>query len=136
MSLEVIQKESHGIVILALKGRLGLGQESMDFRAKVKEVLDQSDWYREKWGWATRIVLDCGELDFVDSAGLGALIHSNTSAINRGAEIKLACLTKKLRSMLAIAKLVTVFDVYDSVDAAIKAFPPPEATAAASPAQE
>jgi anti-sigma B factor antagonist len=134
MALEIIQKESHGIVILALKGRLALGQETMDFRAKVTEVLDRNDWYKEKWGWATRMVLDCGELGFVDSAGLGALIHAHTSAINHGAEMKLANLTKKLRSMLAIGKLVTVFDVYDSTEAAVKSFPPSEPAAGAAPA--
>jgi anti-sigma B factor antagonist len=71
-------------------------------------------------------VIDCGELGFVDSAGLGSLIHARTSAVNRGAAIKLANLTKKLRDQLAITKLVTVFDVYDSVEAAVNAFPPAE----------
>ena len=131
MAIEIKEKELRGIIILELGGRLVLGQESMDFRGKVKEVLDHSDWYKEKWGWATRIVLDCGELSFVDSAGLGALIHAHTSAINRGTEMKLANLTKKLRSMLAIGKLVTVFDVYDSTEAAVNSFPPPDAAAAA-----
>src|ERR1039457_2083637 len=127
MSLQLIQKESHGIVILTLKGRLVLGQETMDLRAKVKEILDHSDFYKERWGWATRLVIDCGELGFVDSAGLGWLIHARNTAINRGAAIKLASLTKKLSHILAITKLVTVFDVYETVEAAVSAFPPPEA---------
>ena len=48
MALEIKQKEMHGVIILAPMGRLVLGRESMDFRAKVKEVLDHSDWYKEK----------------------------------------------------------------------------------------
>ena len=95
MALEINEKELRGIIILEPAGRLVLGQESMDFRGKVKEVLEKSDWIKEKWGWNTRIVLDLGNLSFVDSAGLGALIAARTSAVNRGAEMKLANLTKK-----------------------------------------
>ena len=113
-----------GIIILEV-GRLVLGQESMDFRGKIKEVLEKSDWIKEKWGWNTRIVLDLGNLGFVDSAGLGALIAAHTFPASRGAAIKLAHLTKKLRDALSITKLATVFDVYDSVEEAVKSFPRP-----------
>ena len=79
MALEIKEKELRGIIILEPAGRLVLGQESMDFRGKIKEVLEKSDWIKEKWGWNTRIVLDLGNLGFVDSAGLGALIAARTS---------------------------------------------------------
>jgi anti-sigma B factor antagonist len=134
MALEITQKESHGVIILEMSGRLVLGQESMDFRAKVKEVLDTSDWVKEKWGWNSRIVLDLGKVGFIDSAGLGALIAARTSALNRNAGMKLANLTKKIRDLLNIAKLVTVFDTYDSVEAAINSFPPAESATGVGPA--
>jgi anti-anti-sigma factor len=106
----------------------------MDFRARIKELLDNSDWIKEKWGWETRIVLDLGNTSFVDSAGLGALIAARTSALNRGAGMKLANLTKKIKDQLHITKLVTVFDVYDSVEAAVNSFPQAEPAAGAAPA--
>jgi anti-sigma B factor antagonist len=134
MAIEIIQKELHGIIILELAGRLVLGQENMDFRARIKELLDNSDWIKEKWGWETRIVLDLGNTSFVDSAGLGALIAARTSALNRGAGMKLANLTKKIKDQLHITKLVTVFDVYDSVEAAVNSFPQAEPAAGAAPA--
>jgi anti-sigma B factor antagonist len=109
MSLEIVQKELHGIIVLELAGRLVLGQENMDFRAKIKGLLDNSDWFKEEWGWETRIVLDLGNVNFLDSAGLGALISARVSAMNRGAGMKLANLTKKIRDQLHITKLVTVF---------------------------
>jgi anti-sigma B factor antagonist len=134
MALVINEKELRGIIILEPVGRLVLGQESMDFRGKVKEVLEKSDWIKDKWGWNTRIVLDLGSLGFVDSAGLGALIAAHTTSRARGAAIKLANLTKKLRDALTITKLATVFDVYESVDAAIKSFPaPPPAPDEAAP---
>ena len=134
MALEIVEKESHGIIILEMSGRLVLGQESMDFRAKVKEVLDKSDWVKEKWGWNTRIVLDLGNVAFIDSAGLGALVHARTAAHSRKAGMKLANLTKKIRDQLNITKLVTVFDSYDSVEAAVNSYPPAESSSEANPA--
>lgn len=134
MAIEIIQKELHGIIILELAGRLVLGQENMDFRAKIKEVLDNSDWFKDKWGWETRIVLDLGNVSFLDSAGLGALIAARISAMNRGAGMKLANLTKKIKDQLHITKLVTVFDVYDSVEAAVNSFPQAITTTGTAPA--
>ena len=134
MAIEILEKELHGIIILEPVGRLVLGQESMDFRAKVREVLEKSDWIKEKWGWNTRLVLDLGQLNFVDSAGLGALISARTTVASRGADIKLANLTKKIRDALAITKLATVFDLYDSVEAAVASYPPAAAGPAPNPA--
>jgi anti-sigma B factor antagonist len=135
MALEIKEKELRGIIILEPSGRLVLGQESMDFRAKIHEVLEKSDWIKEKWGWNTRIVLDLGSLSFVDSAGLGALIAARVSAVSRGAEMKLANLTKKLRDALSITKLVTVFDVYDSVEAAVNSYPQVAPASGVAPSQ-
>jgi anti-sigma B factor antagonist len=135
MALDIVEKELRGIIILEPSGRLVLGQESMDFRGKVKEVLEKSDWVKEKWGWNTRMVLDLGSLSFVDSAGLGALISAHTATVSRGAEMKLANLTKKMRDALTITKLATVFDVYDSVEAAVNSYPQAAPTPGVAPAQ-
>ncbi|MDR3675281.1 MAG: STAS domain-containing protein [Acidobacteriota bacterium] len=135
MAIEIKENELRGIIVLELSGRLILGQESMDFRGKIKEVLEKSDWIRERWGWNTRIILDLRDLSFIDSAGLGALIAARTSAANRGAGIKLANLTKKIHDALSITKLVTVFDVYDSVEAAVNAYSQAEPAAGVAPVQ-
>jgi anti-sigma B factor antagonist len=76
-----------------------------------------------------------GNLSFVDSAGLGALVTARTSAANRGAGIKLANLTRKMRDALTITKLVTVFDVYDSVEAAVNSYPQAAPAPGVAPAQ-
>ena len=122
MSIEIKEKELQGIIVLELCGRLVLGQESMDFRGKIKEVLEKSDWIKERWGWETRIVLDFGKLGFIDSAGLGTLVAGYTSAQNQGGNMKLANLTKRFDEQLNITKLVTVFDVYKTVEDAVKSF--------------
>jgi anti-sigma B factor antagonist len=76
-----------------------------------------------------------GSLSFVDSAGLGALISAHTATVSRGAEMKLANLTKKMRDALTITKLATVFDVYDSVEAAVNSYPQAAPTPGVAPAQ-
>jgi len=123
MALQITLNDLGGIKVLTLKGRLRLGEESVEFRNKIKEALSDADWLQQKWGWKAQLIIDLGQVDYVDSAGLGALIAARASAMHQGAELKLANLTKSLRDQLTITKLVTVFDVFDSVDAAVKSFP-------------
>jgi anti-sigma B factor antagonist len=113
MALEMTEKESNGVTVLVLSGRVVLGDESNQLRSKLKELLGSGK---------TRLVLDLADVKYIDSAGLGALVAAFTSAQNQGASMKLANLTKKFDEQLHITKLVTVFDVYDSVEAAVKSF--------------
>lgn len=113
MALDIKQKETDGVTVLVLSGRVVLGEESNQLRTKLKDLLGQGK---------TRLVLDLAEVKYIDSAGLGTLVAGYTSAQNQGAGIKLANLTKKFHEQLHITKLVTVFDVYDSVADAVKSF--------------
>jgi len=123
MSLQITQNDLGGIKVLALKGRLRLGEESVEFRGKINQALSDANWLQQQWGWKAQLLIDLGGVDYVDSAGLGALIAARASALHQGAELKLANLTKSLRDQLAITKLATVFEVFDSVDEAVKSFP-------------
>lgn len=113
MALQIVERETGGVTVIALSGRVTLGDESAQLRNKIKEVLAKGK---------TRLVLDMGNVSYIDSAGLGTLVSGYTSAQNQGASLKLTNLTKKFSEQLAITKLVTVFDVYDTVEGAIKSF--------------
>jgi anti-sigma B factor antagonist len=113
MALQIVEKESGGVTILALSGRVTLGEESNQLRTHIKDTLAEG---------AKRLVLDLGNVSYIDSAGLGTLVAGYTSSQSQGAVMKLANLTKRFREQLNITKLVTVFDVYDSVEAAVKSF--------------
>ena len=113
MALQTVEKETSGVTVLALSGRITLGEESNQLRTKIKEILGQG---------MKRLVMDLGNVTYIDSAGLGTLVAGYTSSQSQGASMKLANLTKRFREQLNITKLVTVFDVYDSVEAAIKSF--------------
>ncbi|PYV08856.1 MAG: anti-sigma factor antagonist [Acidobacteria bacterium] len=115
MALQIVEKDLSGVAIIGLAGRLILGDESNNLRNKIKDLLGMGK---------RRLVLDVGEVTYIDSAGLGALVACFISAESHGANLKLANLTNKIREQLSITKLVTVFDVYDSVEKAVGSFGP------------
>ena len=113
MALTIAEEQRSGVTILKLSGRLVLGEESNDLRTTTKRLLDAGD---------SKILVDLGEVSYIDSAGLGTLVSGFTSARNAGGVMKLANLTKKVNEQLNITKLVTVFDVFDNVAAGLKSF--------------
>lgn len=115
MALQISERDSGGVTVVELSGRVTLGEESNQLRTRIKDLLAKGK---------TRLVLDLGNVGTIDSAGLGTLVAGYTSAQNQSATIKLANLTKKFREQLNITKLVTIFDVFDSVDQAVKSFGP------------
>jgi anti-sigma B factor antagonist len=113
MALTIAEDQQNGVTVLKLAGRLVLGEESNELRTTIKRLLDAGD---------NKILVDLGEVSYIDSAGLGTLVSGFTSARNAGGVMKLANLTKKVNEQLNITKLVTVFDVYDNVGAGLKSF--------------
>lgn len=113
MTLQIAEKESGGIIILKLSGRVTLGPESAQLRTKLKDLLSQGK---------KRLVLDLGDVSYIDSAGLGTLVAGYTSAQSDGGEVKLANLTNKFHEQLNITKLVTIFEVYNTSQEAVKSF--------------
>ena len=69
-----------------------------------------------------KILLNLGDVNYIDSSGIGELVSAYTTVRNQGGELKLLNLTKKLHDLLQITKLYTVFDVKDDETAAVKAF--------------
>ena len=104
--------ENQGVTVVACRGRIVLGDELASFRARVKELIPQTK----------QIVLDLGEVNYVDSAGLGTLVGLYTSGRTAGCDIKLANLTRRVKDVMQITKLLTVFEVYDGESAAVATF--------------
>ena len=113
MSLYIVAKDVDGVTVLKLMGRVTLGDESGQLRSTIKQNLTQGK---------KRLVLDLSEVNYIDSAGLGTLVAGYTSARNEGGEIRLAGVTKRFGELLNITKLVTIFNVHDSVENAVKSF--------------
>ena len=118
MAIEITENLSGPVTVLSLKGRLTLGEATAQFRNRITLVLDNAKWFKERWGWSLCLILDMAGLEFVDSAGLGALVGAFASARHQEARIKLANLTTLLREQLVITKISTVFEIYNSLEEA------------------
>jgi anti-sigma B factor antagonist len=101
--LEITQRETNGIYLLILKGRLVLGPESDGLRTTIDNVLLSG---------ATRIVVNLEHVNSVDSAGLGSLIEIHRKTKAKGGRLMLTNLGPKLRQALEIARLLTLFEIF------------------------
>jgi len=113
MPLEITQREMNGIYVLALKGRLVLGQESSGLRAMIDNLLASG---------VTRIVINLEHVNYVDSAGLGALIEMHRDTKAKGGGLKLCNLGPNLRQALEIARLLPIFETCPTETAAVASF--------------
>ena len=101
-----------GVVILDCYGQIVMGEETAFLRHQVKGLLNES----------RRIVLNLGEVNYMDSSGLGALVGVYTSARIVGGEIKLAGLTRRVKDVLQVTKLGSIFEFYDTAEEAASTF--------------
>ncbi|MGB2642075.1 MAG: STAS domain-containing protein [Candidatus Acidiferrum sp.] len=113
MALKMTNREVEGVSVVALDGRIVLGEESNALREKVKGLIAEGK---------KKVVLNMANITFIDSAGLGTLVAAHHSAKSQGAALKLAHLGSKFQEVLQITKLLTVFDVYNTEAEAVASF--------------
>jgi anti-sigma B factor antagonist len=111
--LKITERTADDVTILDLEGRIVLGEESSALRERVKSLLNQG---------RRNILLNMANVSYIDSAGLGALVASYTSAKNQGATLKLVNLGSKFREVLQVTKLLTVFEVFEDEKTALASF--------------
>ncbi len=99
--------------ILDCVGKITLGEGTMAIRNTVREVLKNG---------GKKIVLNLADVNYIDSSGIGELVSTFTTVTNQGGQLKLLKLTKKIQELLAITKLLTVFQVYNDEQEAVKSF--------------
>jgi len=109
-----IENRSVGdIHILDCSGKITLGEGTMAVRNAVREVLKNG---------GKKIILNLGDVNYIDSSGIGELVSSFTTVTNGGGQLKLLNLTKKIQELLSITKLLTVFQVFNDEKSAIASF--------------
>jgi len=113
MPLYVIEKLVDRVMRVDLRGRITLGPETEVLRLKLKSLID---------GGQQRIVLDLGEVTYVDSVGLSTLVAAYTTARRAGGDLKLLHLPRGVHQLLQITRLSTVFEIYENFEAAREAF--------------
>ena len=111
--LQATYRDAGVVTVLDLSGRITLGEGSALLRSTIRELLDDQ---------RVRILVNLGDINYIDSSGIGELVSAYTAVKNRGGELKLLHLTKKVRDLLQITKLYTVFDVHSDEVAALRSF--------------
>jgi len=111
--MQIEERAVGDVVVLDLKGRITLGDGDQLLKDKVNSLVNQGN---------KRIVLNLGGVPYIDSAGLGEIVGSYTTVSRQAGSLKLLNLTKKITDLLAITKLLTVFETFDSEDEALRSY--------------
>ena len=113
MSMVITPRKFDDVVVLDLSGRITIGEGTLMLRDRIQKMLEEGDML---------FLLNLSEVDYIDSSGLGELVSSFTTVKNQGGTLKLLSLTRRVRDLMQITKLLTVFDVYESEPEALKSF--------------
>ena len=112
--MDMTERTTGNVTVIDVSGKVILGDGSDKVLAdKLRSLVQQG---------RKSLLLNLGGVSYVDSAGLGAIVHSYATVKNQGGSLKLLNVTGKLRDLLSITKLLTVFDTYDDEQAAVKSF--------------
>ena len=113
MSVKLNTRQIGDVSVVDVAGRITLGEGSSALRDSVREMVSKGQ---------KKILLNLGEVSYIDSSGIGELVSAFTTVTNGGGQLKLLNLTKRVKDLLQITKLYTVFDVHDSEVSAIRSF--------------
>ena len=113
--MDIKERVVEGVSVLDISGKIVLGEGDIQIKDRIKDLL--ADGQRS-------ILLNLGDVSYIDSAGLGALISGYTTVKREGGQLKLVNLTKRIKDLLAITKLITVFDTYENENEAIGSYKP------------
>jgi anti-sigma B factor antagonist len=113
VTMKANSRQVNGVTVVDMSGRITLGEGSVVLRDTIRDLLSKGQ---------KKILLNLGNVTYIDSSGIGELVSAFTSVRNQGGELKLLNLTKKVHDLLQITKLYTVFDIKDDETAAVGAF--------------
>ena len=111
--MQIDERAVGDVVVLDLKGKITLGEGDELLKDKVNSLVNQGH---------RKIVLNLAGVPYIDSAGLGEIVRTYTTISRQGGSLKLLNLTKRITDLLAITKLLTVFDTYDTEADAVRSF--------------
>ena len=113
MSLHATHRDAGHVMVVDLSGRITFGDGSALLRTTIRGLLGEQ---------RKLILLNLADVDYIDSSGIGELVSGYTAVKNQSGDLKLLHLTKKVRDLLQITKLYTVFDVFTEEGAAVRSF--------------
>ena len=111
--LNIKERQAGDVTILDMTGKVTIGEGSVALRSAVRRLIEEGK---------KKILLNLSGVSYVDSSGIGELVSSFTTINREGGQLKLLNLTQKIQDLLAITKLLTVFDVYEDEPSALNSF--------------
>ncbi|MBX3288212.1 MAG: STAS domain-containing protein [Acidobacteria bacterium] len=111
--ITISERQAGDVTILDLEGKVTIGEGSVALRNAIRRLLGEGK---------NKILLNLGSVGYIDSSGIGELVSSFTAVNKENGTLKLLNLTQKIQDLLAITKLLTVFDVYEDEAAALSSF--------------
>ncbi|MBI3402558.1 MAG: STAS domain-containing protein [Acidobacteria bacterium] len=118
MTMQISERAVGDVVIVDVSGKITLGDggDAM-LKDKMRSLIQQGQ---------KKVLLNLGEVSYVDSAGLGEIVQAYATVTKSGGALKLMNTTKRIKDLLSITKLLTVFDTYDSEAEAVTSFSKPK----------
>jgi len=113
VSVKLNVRKVGDVTVIDAVGRITLGEGASSFRDTIRDLVSKGE---------KKLVLNLGNVTYIDSSGIGELVSAFTTVTNQGGQLKLLNLTKRIQDLLQITKLYTVFEVYDDESAAVRSF--------------
>jgi anti-sigma B factor antagonist len=111
--LDIKERQAGDVTVLDMSGKITIGEGSVALRSAIRRLLEEGK---------KKILLNLAGVGYIDSSGIGELVSSYTAINKEEGQLKLLNLTQKLQDLLAITKLLTVFDTYDDEAAALSSY--------------
>jgi anti-sigma B factor antagonist len=106
-------RDNSGVSVIDISGRLTLGDVPTILRDEIRRLIDEGN---------RRILLNLSGLTYMDSSGMGLLVAAYATMSREGGQLKLCCLTSRIKDLLLITKLYTVLEIYEDEPAALGSF--------------
>jgi anti-sigma B factor antagonist len=113
MAIYIVEKMIEGVTVIEVRGRITLGRETETLRSSIKRLIEEGH---------KQLILDLGEVTYIDSVGLSTLVAGYTTARKQGGDVKLLHLPQGVHQLLQITRLSTVFEIFSTREAALASY--------------
>ncbi len=113
MSVKLTTRQVGDVTVIDAAGRITLGEGASAFRELIRDLSTKGD---------KKLLLNLSEVSYIDSSGIGELVSGFTTVTNHGGSLKLVGLSKRVKDLLQITKLYTVFEAFDDEAEAVRSF--------------
>ena len=113
MSVKLTMRQVGDVTVIDASGRITLGEGASTFRDTVRDLATKGN---------KKLLVNLGDVSYIDSSGIGEMVSGFTTVTNHGGQLKLLSLSKRVKDLLQITKLYTVFEVFDDEAAAVRSF--------------